>query len=70
MIAPWVKIEHGEMQGITVGAFNQVRGLHHGLAIGIVNYADELQGMQIGVINIARNNPSGAKVLPIANAHF
>jgi hypothetical protein len=70
LIAPWVKIEHGEMQGLTIGAFNQVRGLHHGLAIGIVNYAEELQGVQVGVINIARNNPSGAKVLPIANAHF
>lgn len=70
LIAPWVKIEHGEMQGLTVGGFNQVRGLHHGLAIGIVNYADELQGVQIGVINIARNNPNGAKVLPIVNAHF
>jgi hypothetical protein len=70
MIAPWVKIERGEMQGLTVGAFNQVKGLHHGLAIGVVNYAEELQGVQIGLINIARNNPSGAKVLPIANAHF
>jgi hypothetical protein len=70
LIAPWVKIEHGEIQGLAIGGFNQVRGLHHGLAIGIVNYAEELQGVQIGLINIARNNPSGAKVLPIANAHF
>ena len=70
LFAAWVKIEHGEMQGLTVGGFNQVRGLHHGLAIGIVNYAEELQGVQIGLINIARNNPRGARVLPIANAHF
>ena len=70
MVAPWVKIDHGELRGVAVGAFNQVRGLHHGLAIGIVNYADELQGLQIGLINIARNNPNGAKVLPVANAHF
>ena len=35
-----------------------------------MNYAEELQGVQIGLINIARNNPRGAKVLPIANAHF
>jgi hypothetical protein len=70
LIAPWVKIEHGQLRGVAVGGFNQVRGLHHGLAIGIVNYADELEGLQLGLINVARNNPSGAKVLPVVNAHF
>ena len=46
-------------------------GLHspRGLAIGIVNFAEELHGAQIGLMNIARNNPSGRQVLPVINWH-
>lgn len=59
----------GEFTGLTVSSFNQIRGAQHGLAIGIVNYAEELHGVQLGLINIARNNPSGARVLPVMNYH-
>jgi hypothetical protein len=34
-----------------------------------VNYAQELHGAQIGLINIARNNSSATRVLPILNVH-
>ena len=44
-------------------------GVQRGLAIGIVNFAEELHGAQIGLINIARNNPSGRRVLPVINWH-
>ena len=35
-----------------------------------MNYARDLRGVQIGVINIARSNPKGTRVLPLFNADF
>jgi hypothetical protein len=67
--AGWNRLEHGTLRGVTVASFNQMKGVQHGLAIGIVNYAQELHGLQFGLINIARNNSSGTRVLPIANWH-
>ena len=70
VLAPaWFKIERGEVRGVSISSFNQIKGVQRGLAIGIVNYAWELQGVQVGLINIARNNPRGRQVLPIANWH-
>lgn len=60
----WMKIEKGEFTGLSVSSFNQIKGAQHGLAIGIMNFAEELHRVQLGLINIARNNPSGARVLP------
>jgi len=62
--------EGGRFTGLTVSAFNRIRGEQRGLAIGIVNYAAVLRGVQIGLVNWADDNPSGLKILPIANAHF
>ena len=55
----------GHMHGASVSAVNAMRGEQRGLTIGIVNYARELDGMQIGVINIAQN--SSLKFLPLVN---
>ena len=38
--------------------------------IGVFNRADNLHGVQIGVLNYAGNNPSGLKWLPGINVHF
>ena len=65
----WNRIDRGTLRGLTVSSFNQVKGVQRGLAIGIVNYAEELHGVQIGLINIARNNSSGTRVLPLLNVH-
>ncbi len=65
----YMKIDKGEFSGVTVSSYNHIKGVQHGLAIGILNYAEELHGLQVGLINIARNNASGARVLPIANWH-
>ena len=54
-------------EGVGVSAFNQVLGTQKGLTIGIVNYAWDLQGIQLGLINIVRNNPPARRVLPIVN---
>ena len=43
----WMQIARdGEIRGMSVSAFNQVKGSQRGLAIGIVNYANELHGVQ------------------------
>jgi hypothetical protein len=60
----------GRFGGISISAFNRIRGEQHGLAIGLVNYARELHGLQLGLVNIAANNPGWTRVLPLANAHF
>ena len=67
--AGWNRLEHGTLRGVTVSSFNQMKGVQRGLAIGIVNYAEELHGVQLGLLNIARNNPPGTRVLPILNMH-
>jgi hypothetical protein len=58
------------MGGLAVSAFNAFSGSHTGLAIGLVNWAEELHGVQLGLINHASNNPPGLRWLPLVNAHF
>ena len=48
---------------------DQMKGAQRGLAIGIVNFAEELHGAQVGLVNIAMNNPRATRVLPILNVH-
>lgn len=59
--------EGGRAQGLNISSVNYVRGLQYGVAIGIVNYAERLRGVQLGAINIVRDNPAPFKVLPIFN---
>ena len=70
VIAPaYFKVEElGTFRGVSVSAFNDIRGEQRGLAIGLLNIADELHGVQIGLINIARNKES-LGVLPFFNYH-
>jgi len=56
--------------GVSLSAYNDIRGKQTGLAIGIVNRADELKGVQLGLINYVRSNPGIRKVLPILNFDF
>jgi hypothetical protein len=69
VIAPiYFKIERaGEIRGVNLSAYNDVRGLQRGLAIGIFNYARTLDGVQVGVLNYAGNKPKGTRLLPIVN---
>jgi len=67
MLAPgWLKIRDGEARGVMVSAFNDIRGDQRGLALGIVNYARSLKGVQVGAVNIV-NDGRGPKVLPLIN---
>ena len=62
--------EGGSMTGVSVSAFNHIKGSQRGLAIGIFNYALECKGVQIGVLNHIASNPSGLRWLPLINASF
>jgi hypothetical protein len=62
--------EHGRFRGAAAAGFSYVKGEQRGLTIGVVNYARWLHGVQVGVINIARNNPPGLRVLPLINVNL
>ncbi|MBD3334971.1 MAG: hypothetical protein GF355_05600 [Candidatus Eisenbacteria bacterium] len=55
--------------GLATGAYCRVTGRMAGLSIGLLNDAGILNGLQLGVVNIARNNPKGLQVLPLLNFH-
>ncbi len=57
----------GSITGASVSSVNAVRGSQVGLTVGIVNYAERLKGVQLGVINIVRDNPAPFKALPLIN---
>ena len=65
----WVKVE-GNLSGFSASTFNQIKGKQTGVALGIVNVAYELNGVQIGLINYVRDNPRYRTVLPVINANF
>ncbi len=65
-----VTTQVGEMQGAVTGFYNRFDRSMSGLAIGIVNDATALFGVQLGLINIADNNPFPFRVLPILNVHL
>jgi hypothetical protein len=60
----------GRLTGVSISAFNQIKGYQSGVSIGIVNYAAKLHGIQIGLINYVRDNPKFLKVLPVINFRF
>ncbi len=60
----------GDFRGVGLSAFNEVRGHTTGLTIGLVNYTRTLDGVQLGLVNVVRENPKHRQVLPIANWNF
>jgi hypothetical protein len=66
----YVRIENGQLRGVSIAGYNDVRGRQRGLSIGLYNYARVLHGLQLGLINVARNNPPGLRILPLANANL
>jgi hypothetical protein len=59
--------DYGYVKGVTIASWNHIKGEQHGLSIGLLNSAWELNGWQIGVLNYARNNPKWARLLPVFN---
>lgn len=64
----WTDVD--DLKGISISCYNKIKGTQTGLVIGLFNVADELNGVQIGLLNIAKNNNSLAKILPFINLHF
>lgn len=56
--------EGGRFDGGALGAFTNVKGAQHGLTIGLFNYARELHGAQLGLINVS-DNDGNRRVLPL-----
>jgi len=70
LAASVARIKTSAMTGVSIGAYNEIRGRQTGLSIGLFNTADELKGVQIGLLNRARNNPPPFRLLPLINVHF
>lgn len=60
-------LRSAEVRGVTASGVNIVHGHQRGLAIGLVNYTESMNGLQLGGINIIRDNPRGRRVLPVLN---
>jgi len=65
-----IVVKTRDLGGVSISSVNYVDGPQIGVSIGIVNYARELRGFQLGLLNIAKNNPRGLRVLPVLNAHL
>lgn len=65
----YVRLEGGVLRGVSVAGWNDIRGRQRGLTIGLYNYTRDLSGIQIGLLNVARNNPPGLRILPFVNAN-
>jgi len=58
--------DHGVQRGVSISAFNRIKGDQNGLTIGIVNWARKLNGVQLGLLNFAGNKRS-MKWMPLIN---
>ena len=66
-----IRIENdGILTGFTAAAFPYIKGYLKGVSIGIFNYAYEVSGIQLGVLNYVADNPPGLKYLPLFNTSF
>lgn len=63
-------VDARELTGVAVGAHTRVRGTQRGLTVGLLNRAHRLQGVQLGFLNEARNNPALLRWVPGVNVHL
>lgn len=63
-------VDSHALTGFSISSYNRIRGPQRGLVIGIYNSAYELHGVQIGLINRAKNNNPPFKILPLLNVHL
>jgi hypothetical protein len=72
-IAPaYFRVEGDEayLKGLSVSAFNHIRGTQNGVSLGIFNYTWNIKGFQLGILNYVKSNPKGLKILPLFNTRF
>lgn len=58
------------LTGLGVAGWNRVRGRGTGLVIGLYNDVDELHGVEIGLLNRARDYPPPFQFVPFINVHL
>lgn len=58
----FVNMSNHSATGVQFGLFNQAEYIH-GAQIGFVNYAKTIEGLQVGILNIAENGWFPAMVL-------
>ncbi|PSL32194.1 LA_2272 family surface repeat-containing protein [Chitinophaga ginsengisoli] len=63
------RIDVGKMNGIAISIYNRAQA-HNGLVVGAVNKSSRLKGIQIGLYNVALNNPRRLRRLPFINMHL
>jgi len=59
----------GRFKGVSLSAFNHIKGEQNGITIGLLNYAWHLNGVQLGLLNFA-GNKRNLRWLPFINWHF
>jgi hypothetical protein len=59
-------VDDGYFRGAAISAFSKINGRQDGLTIGLINYARELNGVQVGVVNISENG-GNRRILPVVN---
>lgn len=62
--------EDAFMRGLAISAFNHIQGNQYGIAIGVFNFAYQVRGVQLGILNHVKSNPRGLRWLPIFNTRF
>ncbi|MEQ1587124.1 MAG: hypothetical protein ABL895_14650, partial [Cyclobacteriaceae bacterium] len=60
----------GSFKGISVSAFNHIKGSQKGITFGVINSTYKIKGVQFGLVNIVKENPKGLRVLPVFNTRF
>jgi len=66
VIAPgYFRIEpDGELRGASASVYNRVLGRQRGFTLGLLNYAKELNGIQVGLINVS-DNGGRRRIIPL-----
>lgn len=64
------ELTEGVFKGLSVSAYNNIKGDQVGVTLGVVNRTHRIRGVQFGLINIVKENPRGLRVLPIFNTRF
>jgi hypothetical protein len=59
-----------DLTGLSIGGVNTAWRRQTGLSIGLFNYAESLEGIQIGILNHVPENPPAQRWLPVLNAHI
>ena len=59
---------HGE--GFAVCGYCRFSDEQRGVSIGLFNQTEYLNGVQVGLLNYAGNNPGWARWLPLVNVHI